>query len=427
MIPSGRGYSPGDVDSTSVANVESVHNRTIRAQVTKVIYKDGYVEMTYESLPGGSKVATVPPLWMSFPKPSVGGPAWGRFMPQESDIVKVSFDYNDEPRIVGYDVIAFDKAIAYGYAGWPKLKDQNDKYVAGNKSRPQFANFTALEPGEYDFMSSGGAYIYGNKSGRLYMMGGGVSIALTKNENSITTVASLAIGKSADSEIRFGQVRRPVAGLEKTLVADATGAYKEFNVLVNGPTKIPLASVKMGNVAGLATVDMSSKGQPLRYSLETNADATPLPTFSMKVDSAGNTELAGKTASLSTEYVDATMKATASHTVESPNIKLGGTGSNNPLLLTTVYGPAEQQVITQLATQVSALQAQVTAITIAMTAYTAAVSLAYPPAAAGATAWAAALVPITAGLAAVTANVQAAATTFTSNYPNYESKNTFTS
>lgn len=425
MSQYGRSLVPGESGVGAIVSPDDVHDRTIRAQVHKVDAPNGFVTLVYESLPAGGKYATVAPLWMSFPDPKVGGPAWGRFMPQESDMLKVSFDYSDEPRIVGYDVIAAKKNIADGYSGWPQLREQYESCIAGtNDQRPQFAKFTTINPGEYDFMSSGGSYIYGNNAGKLYMAGGHVSITLLKGESKLVLDGLVQLHKSNDSELRFGQVRRAGAdGTDAQLASDTNGTLKEFNVAIKTDTaKVPITTMKLGNVADDATITMSTNGAPLRYSLETNQDGVAAPTFSMHVDTAGNTELEANSAKLSMSYATAEISATTSTTISSPDIKLGGSSSSDPLILTNTYGPAEQEVITQLAAQVAALQAQVTAITVAITAYTAAVTAAYPPATAGGTAWTTALVPITAGLAAVTANVQAAATKFNAAYPTYLSK-----
>jgi len=412
-----------------VMSPDDVHDRTIRAQVSKVDAANGFVTLTYESWPAGGKYATVAPLWMSFPDPKVGGPAWGRFIPQESDIVKVSFDYSDEPRIVGYDVIAAKKNIADGYSGWPQLREQYESCVAGtNDKRPQFAKFTTINPGEYDFMSSGGAYIYGNDKGKLYMAGGHVSVTMLKGESKLILDALTEHHKSNDSEIRFGQVRRVGAdGIDVKLASDTNGTLKEFNVSLNTDTaKVPVATLKLGNVAGDTAVTMSSSGSPLRYSLETNQDGAATPTFSMNVDTAGNTELKAESAKLSMSYTTAELAATTSTTVSSPDIKLGGSSSADPLILTNTYGPAEQEVILALATNIASLTTAFTVFASAMSAWAGALStppLAAIPMTGAATAPVAAASVVTIGqIATIAADVTAAATKFNAAYATYLSK-----
>ena len=92
----GRREVPGERGVQGVLDQRAVLNRTLRAQVSAVSPENGYVIITYENMPSGGKYITVPPIWMSFPDAaSNSGPAWGRYMPQQSDLVKVVFGYDD--------------------------------------------------------------------------------------------------------------------------------------------------------------------------------------------------------------------------------------------------------------------------------------------------------------------------------------------
>jgi hypothetical protein len=338
-------------------------------------------------------------------------------------MLKVSFDYNDTLRVLGYDVIAGRPDVANGKVGWPQLRKQYESCTAGtNDERPQFANFTTLNPGEFDFMSSGGAYIFGNNKGRLRLSGGPASITLIKNEFKIDSRAQQFQFVADDTTLRIGQVRRDRPdGTNKPLATDTAGSLKEFNVAVKSSTPtLPLATFRLGDVAGDVVAELSSSGNPLRCSLETYGGTTD-PMFGLRIDTVGNTECKGKAATLNTEYVATTFKSSASHTVDSPSIKLGKSATNW-LLTTNTYGPAEQQVITQLAAQIQALAAQVAILSAALGVFAGAVGgalvpIAIPSATMTAAATAAALAVTASGAAAT-----AAASTFTGAYETYKSK-----
>lgn len=293
----GRRSVPGEKSVRDQADQRNVLNRTIRAQVTSVNHENGYVLITYESMPGGGKYATVPPLWMSFPEANIGGPAWGRYMPQQSDLIKVSFDYDDRPHVIGYDIVAGKVGVANNTFGWPQLHDQ---YKAGQSSsdpkKAKFAQFTPLNPGEYDFMSSGGAYIYGNNRGRLYLAGGSVSVALVKNDLRINQRAQLWYHVADDCELRFGQVRRVVTsdGLE-TAIGDKK--QMEFNLMmkntVSAGSSTNLSSLKVGNVRSNsdgAEENTPSAGSALRFSYKSYNDSGE-ETLHNAIDKLGNWEV----------------------------------------------------------------------------------------------------------------------------------------
>lgn len=253
----GRRDIPGEASVGDAIDQRGVLDRTIRAQVRTVDAENGIVVLVYENLPSGGKYVTAAPLWMSFPDAKIGNPAWGRFMPQEGDLVRVSFDYDDRPVIVGYDIIGEMDSVADGLTGWPAINKQY-KDAAGNEDCPpekaKFAQFTPINPGEYDFMSNGGAYIYGNNQGRLYLAGGTVSITLIKNDLRISGRAQLWSHSADDCELRFGQVRRvdPSDNLDKKVSVDSDGKFKEFGIVLKktieaGQTS-DIATLKMGNV-----------------------------------------------------------------------------------------------------------------------------------------------------------------------------------
>lgn len=431
----GRRLVPGERGTRGVLNPTGVHNRTIRAQVSAVDADNGYVIFTYESLPSGGKYATVPPLWLSFPPASVGGPAWGRFMPQITDMVKVSFDYNDEPRIVGYDVVANKPLVGDGHSGWPQLKDINENAKnSSDTSKAKFGQFNPLKPGEYDFMSSGGAYIYGGSTGRLYLAGGAVSISLVKNDMRMQARALLWSHIADDSEFKFGQVRRRKDdGTEAIVSSDQNGDFKEFRVTVNKSTdsgKQELASIVVGNVVDDTGNIVQGKQSSIdaRYLLQVYNDSAQLK-LQQFFDKEGNIEIHAPDAGVGV-YVDFTNSdwkskfknvswdVSGKYYINSNDVHLGASTANNPLILTNTYGPAEQQVITALANQINALSTAVVTSLTAMSTWAAAFA-ATPavPATLGVLATlAGAIAPTIAGVTAPGAQAVADASVFTTGY-----------
>jgi hypothetical protein len=357
----GRREVPGEKGVSGVLDQRAVLNRTIRAQVSAVNPENGYVILTYENMPSGGKYATVPPLWMSFPDSATNsGPAWGRFMPQQSDLVKVSFDYDDRPHIVGYDIKAGKDDVADGESGWPQLLSQYQSSRQGtDPDRAKFAQFIPLNPGEFDFMSSGGSYIYGNNRGKLYLAGGSVSVSLTRNDLRLSQRAQLWTHNADDSEFRFGQVRRldPTDQLEKPV---GSGQDKELSFILKRTTTpgttMPVASVRAGNLLNSSgVIERSSQGgQDLRYSYTAFNDAGA-QAAQITIDKAGNLEIIGSSAP-SGAYFDFSV---GSISLKASKVLLGGPGAEtNPLLLSSVYRQAETNLVTDLAQQVSNLASE---------------------------------------------------------------------
>lgn len=389
----GRRSVPGERGVRGALDQPAVLNRTLRAQVSAVNPENGYVLITYESMPSGGKFVTVPPLWMSFPDSAAGGPAWGRYMPQQSDLVLVSSDYDDSPHIVGYDIVAGKANVADGRVGWPQLLDQYQVGKSGNDAkRAKFAQFTPLNPGEFDFMSSGGAYIYGNNKGRLYLAGGAVSIALVKNDLRINQRAQVWNHIADDCDIRFGQVRRlsVIDQIEKPITGGED--KKEFNITLKksivGGLAPTISTLVVGNITNDLGIDeiTSTAGMPLRFSYKAYTDVG-VEALHNAIDNMGNWEVSAPLATIGVNFdfsasswitkfnmVDftaltsykvtspsVTYNAVTSFAVNSPTITLGQAASH-PLLMTNLYRPAEDQCLSQIVAHITTLHSAVTTI-----------------------------------------------------------------
>jgi hypothetical protein len=353
----GRRDIPGEQDIDDFVNPSGVYDRTIRAQVSNVDAPNGIVTLDYESLPGGGKSVTVAPLWMSFPDAEIGNPAWGRFIPQIGDLVRISFDYDDRPVIVGYDIIANDPSVADGLCGWPALQEQYER-VADNPKAPadraKFAQFVPLRPGEFDFMSSGSAYIYGNEWGRLYMAGGAVTVILDKDDLSISLRSQLLSHTADDCDFRVGQVRRTdqTSQTDKIVAADASGSFKEFSSIlkttVSAGSSLGLSTLKMGNVVdSLGTVQMSSASQPARLWYQ-SFNPGGSESLKMVVDTMGNWDVSAPTASSGanfdftagdwiTKFKNTTHTDTVKTVISSPQIKLGSDSASQDSIRGTAH------------------------------------------------------------------------------------------
>lgn len=373
----GRSLNPGEKGPQELIDQRNVLNRTIRAQVVDVNKDDGFLILNYESLPSGGKYATVNPLWASFPE--VGGASWGRYMPQRSDIVKISFDYDDKPHIIGYDVIAGKEGVGDGRAGWPGVsslhksakQDPNAKITVEKNGRQKqvsiakYAQFAPLNPGEYDFMSSGGSYIYGNNVGRLYLAGGSVSISLIKNDLRIDNRAQVVYTKADDSELRFGQVRRPGADtLDKVVATDPTGKLKEFTVNIR-ETQTPgvftsVADMSVGHVINSAGAPELLNGNELR--LFYAAYNTNVPTLHLRVDKLGNMDINAPASTFSTTTTNLSHTVSTKTYIACPDINLGSQNATDYIVLGTTYRSNETIFHNSLITDLTSLAAQLTTL-----------------------------------------------------------------
>jgi hypothetical protein len=436
----------GESDAYDFIDQKGVLNRTIRAQVSTVDGKNGFLKFNYDGLPGGEKFVTIPPLWMSFPK--TGGLAWGRFIPQPSDIIKIAFDYDDRPHVVGYDVIANVDDIADGHSGWPGLNSLYDQAkadpskkidvnISGQKSKipiAKFGQFMPLEPGSYDFMSSGGAYICGDSTGKLFLSTDAVSTTMTPSDLNISSVSQHWIHTADACKFRFGQVRRPDQANSLDKIVSGGGDYKEFSAKLQTSTStqtLDLASIQLGNVV----VDTGSTEQldskDVRFLLRSyNTSGTQ--EFEMGVDVDGNCKFTGgsdATTGLTVDY------NSGEFIVNAKKIKLQGANASpegdEPLLLGNTYKDAEKQMVSDFASHITDLTTQLTQLLTGLTSFCATASgdVIATTVAAAATTLTAQLVPITVKLALMTAlptNANGASQKFNNAYSTYLSNISYT-
>jgi hypothetical protein len=305
----GRFLNPGEEEFSNIMDPYGIHDRTLRARLDTVSLDGGFTTFSMLGSPSSGRSASLPWLWVSFPEGDPGQPpsdvrsgAWGRYMPFQNDIVKVSFDYDDTPHIVGYDMLAALDRKHYG-AG-----DGKSGYIAITKARESgvvHPNFRTLQPGEYDFMSIGGAYIYGAADGTLHLESGITycHISNAADEIGMATTSLRIDGRT--SMLRYGQVRRESLTSPGDYTAlgpwNPTGSGQEFDVkltrTVTGAEKLDVARFAIGNVANDLMVELSANsGLPKLLDLQLYNPSGLASVWSTEVDQLGSTEIASLTA-----------------------------------------------------------------------------------------------------------------------------------
>lgn len=209
-------------------------NRIIRARVVSVDPATGRAVVSFEGL-GGARTLTIPVGWMTI-NPGGTRYAWSRYMPFPGDIMIVGFDTNGEARALGYDTL--------NYAQLPKLKAEG--------LLPQWSD---LRPGEWDFASSGGAYIRGRVNGTLWLAGQAVDLQLKGAELRADMQTPLFYVQGDAGSLRFGTVKRLVLATdqsESTIKSAAGEVLKELRIEVSrdigGLDTAPQARFQLGDL-----------------------------------------------------------------------------------------------------------------------------------------------------------------------------------
>lgn len=276
---------PGEDAWSGISAPHTTHHRTVRAQVQSVNEDNGFVTIGIGGMPSYGRYASVPWLWASFP--TAGQAAWGRYMPFHDDTLKVSFDWDDTPHIVGYDVLAGGDGIADDKAGHPLL---NKAVNSG-----QVLDFTRLESGEYDFMSVGGAYIRGYNTGQLLLSGGEVFVDIIRQQGLLRTQSTLHKQTTGGSTIRFGEVRRDGAdGLETAAGPwNISGEAVEFDIDLgyhNGTARRKIARFAIGDLATDTSIDQRG-GKERRAILDINDSSGTSSVFTFDVAADGSVSM----------------------------------------------------------------------------------------------------------------------------------------
>jgi len=393
---SGRSFNLGEKNPLKIIGNDSIRDRLLYGSIDVVDDNNGTVAGPLIGVGGGLMYATVPPLWFSMSGETA---AWGRYMPQKGDVAKIVYGPDNSQHIIGYDpgnAKSGQNSAVPGY-GWPGVYELHKKARADPRARIEtedgsasvplykYAQFETLNQGEYDFMSSGGAYIRGFKDGKLYLAGGGgTTVSLNKVDMSIMSASQVLVHSADKSEFRFGQVRRMGPDMiESKLQSDSLGVNREFRVVLKNATApgvaVDCASLEVGNVATAEGImDVSFYGSPVKYSYRAH-NSTGMQTHRTSVDELGNwrveSESVGSVAEVT--YPSVKLNGSVDFTVTSPNITLSGPGSGlptYPTILSTPYRAAEDTLVTELARQIDFLSSQLVALSTGLAASSAAIT-----------------------------------------------------
>lgn len=279
----GRDPLPGEPDPhEGTRDGDRYHSRLVRGQISSVNPDDGVATVdTIDVI--GTREVTVPPLWFSATGRTS---AWGRYMPMGDENVDVSYRNDDSAVITNYDMTATQD----GRPGWNVLREFEE---AGNVVG--FANFRKLKRGEYDFKSSGDAYIHGSNQGTLTLAGGQAFMKLDKQQYRIESRAAEFHQTSETSETRFGTVFRKNVSTDLAETQINSGAFKEFLVDVNASlpsgTASPQSRAKLhfGDILdGTNAAENSQFGSPLRGRISIGDSSDLFEVFKLEIDQDGN-------------------------------------------------------------------------------------------------------------------------------------------
>lgn len=286
----GRDLSPGE-DTSGYDDLRDhvrYFSRIVRGKLTSLQPDIGKCQVnTLEIF--GTRDVTVPVLWFSG---RGGNSAWGRYMPFGNEDVHIGYRNDDTAVVLGYNANNPGEQNDEGYAFLRQLQKDG---AAG------YAVFRELKPGEFDFKSSGDAYIHGSNQGTLYLSGGQAFIKLDKQAYRLESKASEYHYNSETAEIRFGTAFRKNLPTDQAETPVSSGSYKEFLVDVNFPLPSGTPSLQsraklhMGDILDSTNaVEDSPFGNPLRFRLSLGDGFDVNEVFSCLIDNAGNVEIIQK-------------------------------------------------------------------------------------------------------------------------------------
>lgn len=339
-----RGAIPGDSTKALVRDTALFYSRTVRATIMGVNTKKGTVKLQYESAMGEKPSVHMPISQLSYNRARPMLASWDRHMPQVDDVVLVSFDPNGTPRVVAYDVLSYEMII-------------NDEETQ------QRVGFRELQPGEFDKRSSGGAYLYGNAIGTLFLAGGLSSIELDKMNFAAEYNSGLHKFQATNDVLRFGDVKRlqdPTA-FDESKVSGVLGTEQEFLVDLQSIAGLPIAKFHLGNIVEADTAtgyiysdkEDADTNRPLKLEMKLWDSTGLLEVLELRADDLGNMKLTlGDTATtglrligmfgeLFAQFLTATLKANT--------LNLGGNSPTESLVLGNVFQTMMKTLLSAIA------------------------------------------------------------------------------
>jgi len=280
----GRDPYPGENESghSDLRDHARYFSRIVRGKLTSVDNSIGKCQVNTLEI-YGTRDVTIPPLWFSGQGRKT---AWGRYMPFGNEDVHVAYRNDDTAVILGYDIKNSGEQPDEGYAFLKQLADEG---------KAGYAVFRELKPGEFDYKSSGDAYIHGSDQGTLYLAGGQAFIKLDKQSYRLESKAAEYHYSSESAQMRFGTVFRKENVTDQSETPTSSGLYKEYLVDVNFPSPAGTpgiqsrAKLHMGDILDSTnTPEDGPSGNPLRFRLSLGDGSDSTEIFSLLIDNSGN-------------------------------------------------------------------------------------------------------------------------------------------
>lgn len=228
-------------------------SRAHLAQITDVnVAKGTCSAITLEGNAIVRKDLEIPVLWHSIQGVRENGQltsafrsSWGRFVPSKNDFVYLDFNPKGQAVITGMATLPARKQ---GDTGQQEALKSTADYP---EEKFRSSAYTSIKEGEFDFLSSGGAYIHGTDTGLLFLGNALSSVEIDRLTASVKATAShfsLSTGSQyslsatpiESTKLRIGEVRRiipstsPVSLIKPTAIP---GAQEEWShvATVTGP------------------------------------------------------------------------------------------------------------------------------------------------------------------------------------------------
>lgn len=278
----GRDLIPGEMGAHGdFRDGQQYLNRAVRGQINSITPADGKMTVSTIEVIGNREI-TIPVLWFSaYQRTS----SWGRYMPMGNEMVHLQYRNDGTAVFAGYDATNTKD----GDPGWTVLRDLQREGKGG------FSTFTELKRGEFDFKSSGNAYIFGSESGTLLLAGGQAYIKLENNAYRLDSKASAYRQQSEANKIKFGVVYRKETPISIDETAVPPGTFHEFLVDINQITPAGISSpqskaiLHFGDILDSTNIpEVGDFGAPLRGRISLGDTANALEVFKLEIDQLGN-------------------------------------------------------------------------------------------------------------------------------------------
>jgi len=269
-----------------------------RATVTDVHIDKGTVNVEFEDINYSDEV-TIPLLGLSMPPKKSESDAnelsssWGRYIPQENDVLLVGFSPNGKLYSLGYHAVFYE-----GFTQKDTDRESTGGIGWGESSAKK------MKPGDWDFKSARNSALYlGDK---VKLSSGPHSILVNNSSGDITSKSSLLVGQyGSSSESRKGGARRKILPTDSAETSiynlQFQVAQESTDVVRSGFPQLELTRTSMGDVVDELTFQVmpSLTGGTVVRRLEAVKDPFGITDlYAKKVDDLGNCGIEAPTALL---------------------------------------------------------------------------------------------------------------------------------